>query len=110
MIHLLGNIRMQTPDKVLPKWIPAELVSCTLEDLIDRLTFLDSKFKRLTVKERRHGVPMEMFKGTEHRANTMERKPSLNVSQFLFTPIFWTRLTQYRTPVKILVWPSIQTQ
>ena len=53
LIHLLGNIRMATPEKELPKWILTDLVSSTMEDLMDRWNFLLAKSKRLTLKEKR---------------------------------------------------------
>ena len=45
---------------------------------MDRWNFLLEKSKRLTVKERRFGVQIEMFKGTEPRGEAVKRKLSLD--------------------------------
>ena len=45
---------------------------------MDRWNFLLEKSKRLTLKEKRFGVPMEMFKGTEPRGDAVKRKLSLD--------------------------------
>ena len=50
----------------------------TDKDLLDRWNFLLEKSKRLTLKEKRFGVPMEMFKGTEPRGDAVKRKLSLD--------------------------------
>ena len=73
MIAILGHIRTDTPGKEPPKWIPGELVSSTPEDVLDRWDYITGKSKTLTIRERRFGVQMEMFKGTE----AVKRKLSL---------------------------------
>ena len=40
LIAILGHIRTNTPEKEPPKWIPADLVASTAEDLLDRLNYL----------------------------------------------------------------------
>ena len=78
LIILLDNVRKQTPVTEPPKWFPADLVSCSGDAIIDRWNFLIAKSKKLTMRERRHGVPMEMFTGTEPTAQAGKRKLSLD--------------------------------
>ena len=58
LIAFLNHVREQTPEKEPPKWIPADLISCTGEALTDRWNYLVDKSMRPTMREKRHGAKM----------------------------------------------------
>ena len=69
LIVLLNHVKTLAPTKEPPKWIPASIVTSS----VDALTDLD-KSKKATQRELRHGIQMEMFAGTEPNTQAGEKR------------------------------------
>ena len=74
LIVLLNHVKTLAPTKEPPKWIPASIVTSSVDDLTDRWNFLLAKSKKATQRELRHGIQMEMFAGTEPNTQAGEKR------------------------------------
>ena len=79
LIVLFNQVKTMAPTKEPPKWIPASIATSTVDGLTDRWNFLLEKAKKATQRETRHGVPMEMFPGTEPNEQAGEKRKLLSL-------------------------------